>query len=127
LCFIFFEDVCIIDEVIFVDEEEHSFFDDEFPLFVDKQGDHSLIFSDLNLNRIWIFAEFGTRIGTDFLKQFWNLVDPLVIPRDITDEAKYSCFENVAKKRIPQSLPFSSTLDEAWDIYDIEIGLLHGH
>ena len=56
LGFVLFEDFRIVDKIVFIDQEEHPFFYDHFPFFVDTEGNHAFIFSDLDLYCIRIFA-----------------------------------------------------------------------
>ena len=126
LCFILFQNFRIVDEIVFIDEEHHPFFDDQFPFLVDKQGDHSLIFSDLDFHRIRIFAEFGARVGTDFIKQFWNFSNSFIISGYIAYQAEHSRLEDMTQERVSQSSSFSRTFDEPRNIDDIEMSLLHG-
>lgn len=125
--FIFFENLWIVDEIIFIDEKEHPFFDNQFSFLVNKQGDHSLIFSDLNFYRVRILAKFGARISADFIEQFWNLRDSFVIPRNIANHTKNSRFENMAQKCVAKSSPFGSAFDETGNIDDIEMSFLDRH
>jgi hypothetical protein len=124
---IFFENFLIVDEIIFIDEEKHPFLDDQFSFLVDKQGDHSLIFSYLNFNSIRIFAEFGARIGADFVEQFRYFRDSFIVSRNIADETKNPRFENMAEKSVPEPLPFGSSFYQSWNVYHIEMGFLHGY
>jgi hypothetical protein len=124
---VFFEDFRIIDEIVFVDQKKHPLFNNQFTFFVDKQGYHTFIFSNLNLYSVGIFAKFGARIGTNLFEQFWDLAYSLVISRDIADHTKNSRLENMTQKCVSQSSSFCSTLDETWDIYNIEMSLLYGN
>ena len=124
LCCIFFEDLGIVDKIVFVDQEEYPFFDHQFAFFVDIQGNHIVVISNLDFYRVGIFAQFGTCIPTNFFQQVWYLCDSLIISSNISNQTKYSRFEDMTKKRVSESSPFCSTFYQSWNIYDIEMGLL---
>ena len=124
--FILFQNFRIVDEIVFIYEKEYPFFDDQFPFLVDKQGDHSLIFPDLDFHGVWILAEFGARVSADFIKQFRYFSDSFIVSGDIRHQREHSRFEHMTQECISQSSSFSRTLDEPWNIDDVEMGFLHG-
>lgn len=127
LFLIFFEDVFVIDEIIFVDEKHHPFFDNKIPLFIRIEGDKSIILSDLNIEIFVISAKFVVGVCDDFLKQIRYFCDSLIISGNITHQTKHSRFEDMTKKRVPQSFAFCCAFYQSRNIYHIEICILCCH
>lgn len=68
LFLIFFEDIFVVDEIIFINEKHHPFFDNEIPLFIRVKGNKPIILSDLDFEIFVFSSEFGIRVCNDFFK-----------------------------------------------------------